>query len=103
VCSTSGRATAQGSLQSDEANVSREGARRRVEPYVRPVATASARVQILKGGLPLSLDPHNRRAASYLRTGGNRAMTDIFPATLMLAAALAIWAGIAWLLIERIG
>jgi hypothetical protein len=30
-------------------------------------------------------------------------MTDIFPATLMLAASLAIWAGIAWVLIERIG
>jgi hypothetical protein len=30
-------------------------------------------------------------------------MTDILPETLMLAASLAIWAGIAWLLIERIG
>jgi hypothetical protein len=30
-------------------------------------------------------------------------MTDIYPATLMLAVSLAIWAGIAWVLIERIG
>ena len=30
-------------------------------------------------------------------------MTDVVPATLMLAMTLGIWAGIAWLLIERIG
>jgi hypothetical protein len=43
------------------------------------------------------------RAASYLPAGGKLAMTDIYPATLMLAVSLAIWAGIAWVLIERIG
>jgi hypothetical protein len=30
-------------------------------------------------------------------------MTDIYPATLMRAVSLAICAGIAWVLIERIG
>ena len=40
---------------------------------------------------------------AYLRAGRKLAMTDIFPATLMLATTLRIWAGIAWLLIERIG
>ena len=30
-------------------------------------------------------------------------MTDIFPAALAFATSLAIWTGIAWLLIERIG
>jgi hypothetical protein len=40
---------------------------------------------------------------AYLRAGRKLAMTDIFPATLMLATTLGIWAGIAWLLIERIG
>jgi hypothetical protein len=30
-------------------------------------------------------------------------MTDIYPVTLMLAVSLAIWTGIAWVLIERVG
>jgi hypothetical protein len=30
-------------------------------------------------------------------------MTDNYSAALMLAGSLAIWAGIAWVLIERIG
>jgi hypothetical protein len=30
-------------------------------------------------------------------------MTDIYPATFMFAVSLAVWAGIAWVLIERIG
>jgi hypothetical protein len=30
-------------------------------------------------------------------------MTDIYPVTLMLAVSLATWAGIAWVLIERVG
>jgi hypothetical protein len=61
-------------------------------PFSVRVATASARAHYLEGGLPLSLDPHNP-AASYLR---------VYPATLMLAVTLAIWAGIARGLIERL-
>jgi hypothetical protein len=38
-----------------------------------------------------------------MRGAGATSMTDIYPATLMLAVSLAIWAGIAWVLIERIG
>jgi hypothetical protein len=30
-------------------------------------------------------------------------MADIFPGALILATTLGIWAGIAWVLIERIG
>jgi hypothetical protein len=63
------------------------------------------------GGLPMggALKPSALDATrpgeplAYSRVGRKLAMTDIFPATLMLAASLAIWAGIAWLLIERIG
>jgi hypothetical protein len=61
------------------------------------------------GGLPRRGLPLRSRCnrpgepLAYLRAGRKLAMTDIFPETLMLAASLAIWAGIAWLLIERIG
>ena len=40
---------------------------------------------------------------AHLRAGGKLAMADIFPGTLILATTLGIWAGIAWVLIERIG
>jgi hypothetical protein len=40
---------------------------------------------------------------AHLRAGGKLAMADIFPGTLILATPLGIWAGIAWVLIERIG
>jgi hypothetical protein len=39
---------------------------------------------------------------AYSCVGRKLAMTDIMPTSLMLAATLAIWAGIAWLLVERI-
>jgi hypothetical protein len=61
------------------------------------------------GGLPMggaSSPPMQQDPVSCSPTfvqEGKLAMTDIFPATLMLATTLAIWAGIAWLLIELIG
>jgi hypothetical protein len=56
------------------------------------------------GGFPLrSRCNRPGEPLAYLRAGRKLAMRDIFPGTLMLAASLAIWAGIAWLLIERIG
>jgi hypothetical protein len=69
-------------------------------------------VRFFRGGRPPSALCVGRladRAATdpVIRSPTSRrkdlAMTDIFPETLMLAASLAIWAGIAWLLIERIG
>jgi hypothetical protein len=60
-------------------------------------------VQDFEGGLPLSLDPQIGELLPNRRAGGKLAMTDIYPATLMLVVSLAIWAAIAWVLIERIG
>jgi hypothetical protein len=74
---------------------------RAVEPHVR-LQPWSHEVHYLEGGLPRPLDP---QIGEPLPTSRRRkvAMTDIYPATLMLGVSLAIWAGIAWVLIERIG
>jgi hypothetical protein len=59
----------------------------------------------IRGG-PLSPPPMQRdpgKPLAYLREGRKLAMADIFPGTLILATTLGIWAGIAWVLIERIG
>ena len=61
------------------------------------------------GGLPIAAGLLALRfdatgpVSRLLGTKEEAGMTDVVPATLMLAMSLGIWAGIAWLLIERIG
>jgi hypothetical protein len=54
-----------------------------------------------KGTAVLETQPLDR-PLSLIRAGRKLTMT-VFPASLMLATTLGIWAGIAWVLIERVG